>query len=86
MKYLFIILELFDGEREYLSKTVHEVAESVDAMVYADHFARDFWLTDDWQQDDGNDYYTHFGGEVTTRVHTVKEINKAHYKILKLYL
>ena len=86
MKYLFIILELFDGEREYLSKTVHQVAESVDAIVYTDHFARDFWLTADWQQDDGDNYYTHFGGEVTTRVHTVKEINKAHYEILNLYL
>lgn len=86
MKYLCIILELFDGEREYLSKTVHQVAESVDAMVYADHFACDFWLTDDWHQDDGDNYYTHFGGEVTTRVHTVKDISKAHYDILNLYL
>ena len=86
MKYLFIVLELTDGEREYLSKTIHKVVDKIDSIIYADHFARDFWLTDEYEQNDGDDYYIHFGGELITRVHTVKEISEAHYNVLKLYL
>jgi hypothetical protein len=86
VNYLFLNLEVTDGERAYNCLSVHLI-HSNDYLDYAKQWAKSFYgdpNSDSEESIDGGWYQV--GGEVYVKLHEVKLITKTEYEVLKRFL
>jgi hypothetical protein len=75
MKYLFIELEVRDGEREHTHRVLHTTnAKSI--HFAAERYAATYW---GYGKRDGDGWY-HHGGEIYTEYKKVKELTKEQFE------
>ncbi len=82
-KYIFLILEIRNGEYEYESLTIHEIDSRKNSDEFAEKYASNFYGSKGKKEDYG--YYFN-NGEVAVEVKYVKEATKAEYEVLKKFL
>lgn len=77
MKYLFIILNVREGEREHTHRVLHTTkANNVDFA--AELYAARFW-GDSFRYDRDDDEWYAWGGEISIRLEKVVEISEEKY-------
>lgn len=84
MKYVFIDLEVRNGEYEYNCKSVH-ITECTSIEFFAQRYASTFYGCPDGRTFGGDTWYFN-GGEVSATVDELEEIPEETYNILKKYL
>lgn len=82
-KFVFVHLGIRDGERQYDSKMVQEVAGNITPEKAADMQARCFRFESPVEE---NNAYLFDGGEVAVFVNEAREISREEYDVLKSFL
>lgn len=82
-KFVYMNLEVQDGERRYSCKSVHEIAGNIDPMAAADKHASMFYFGTPEKESES---YFFNGGEIAVTVKGAREINKYEYDVLSNFL
>jgi len=82
-KFMFLCIEVRDGEREYHSNSVHTLPSRRKISKFADNYAKEFYSSKPQKSDGG---YYHFGGEVHVSAHNYREITKEEYDVLNRFI
>ena len=85
-KYAYIVLEIKDGEREYLSKSVVHTKQETNLDELAEQTARTFWEGTPSVKQEDSSWWEHWGSETLVRVLIVDEITKEEYDVLSKFL
>lgn len=86
-KYIFLQLQLRDGENEHMSETVLEVPEGETIDEVADTYLKEFWGdSEPYDKDDLNDQSVEYPNGIVGEISRCYEIPKEHYEILKQYI
>ena len=80
MKYLFIVLNTQDGEREHTSRSLLQIADTEDIEESAELYASEYWCGKSEPIDENGYYWV--SGEFAVRLSFVREITKSEYKLL----
>lgn len=83
-------MEIRSGEYEFTSTSVHEISSRRSIVKFGRDYAKDFYGNQPkpFQYNDKidpDDWWYFNGGEVASRVETIKEITKEEYDILKRF-
>lgn len=78
MKYLFITLEIQDGEHEHTHRVLTTCADEKNVLEAADDYAKDYW--GDSEKED--DRYLFDGGGIALRVYDVEVLSEFEYNLL----
>ncbi len=82
-QYVFITLEIQNGEYQFSSKSVHIIPKEFDVNDFGDEYAKEFYSS--FSHSDGCVYYFN-SGEVAVRNNEAKEITKKQYDVLNHFL
>jgi len=80
VRYMFINIEIRDGEREYNCKSVFSLDAEINLNEYAEDYPKSFHgegKTDD------DEWYWDSCGETMCRLHNYKEVTKVEYDVLR---
>lgn len=84
-KYIFLQLELRDGDREHLSETVLEVPDDKTIEEVSNTYLKEFW-GDSYDEENESDDSVEYSNGVVGKIERCYEISKEHYDILKQYI
>ena len=79
MKYLFITLDVQDGERKHTHRILH-TTNAKDIEFAAQRYVANFWGYGERQNKE--DDYWWVNGEITCRLYSVVELTEAEYKLM----
>lgn len=83
-KFIFVKLEIRNGEYEYTSTSAHEIGSRKSTEVFGRKYAETFYGSSIKPYQDGA--WTYFnGGEVAVRCTTAVEITKEEYQTLNKF-
>lgn len=86
-KYIFLKLELRDGEQEHSSETVLEVPNGKTVDQVSREYLEGFWGdSEPYDAEDENDDSVEYPNGVVGSIDRCFEIPKEHYDILKQYI
>lgn len=83
MKYLFVKLEVQDGENRHTLKSVHEIPDDKGENEFGEEHASEFYGTSEKGE---GDWYEFYGGSIAVRCTANTVITKDEYNVLKKYL
>ena len=78
MKYLFITLEIQEGERRYLHRSLHKTKGN-DIHFASERYAASFW---NHSKHDKNGWWWP-SGEMALRVHNVTQLKEKDYRLIE---
>jgi hypothetical protein len=82
-RFLYLSLEVRDGERKYSCNSVHTIPPKKRIEAFAENYAKDFYGGKSEPYDGG---YYYCGGEVHVSVHHYRLITKEEFDILNRFL
>ena len=88
-KFIFLSMEVRNGEYEYSSQSVHEISSRRSIEKFAREYAKTFYGGEAFQYDkpiDPDGWWYFNGGEVAARCSVVEEITKEEYETLNKFL
>ena len=86
-KYIYLKLNLRDGENEHASETVLEVTDDRTIDEVANDYLKEFWGDGEpYNEEDANDNSVEYPNGIVGSIDRCHEIPKEHYDILKRYI
>jgi hypothetical protein len=90
-KFIFLSMQIRNGEYEHSSESVHEIPACKTIRKFGQEYAKDFYGTPPkaFQYNDKidpDDWWYFNGGEIAARVRRIEEITKEEYDVLKRFI